>query len=72
MSVQILREEAANGGWEEVQDEMNNALASMRVDREDALTLKVRKHYSLPLPIPALSYSLFKNVFYLVVNWLSF
>lgn len=68
MSVQILREEAANGGWEEVQDEMNNALASMRVDREDALTLKVRKHYSMPSHIPALSYSLFKNVFYLVVN----
>ncbi|XP_022661513.1 MAP kinase-activated protein kinase 2-like isoform X2 [Varroa destructor] len=43
MSVQILREEAANGGWEEVQDEMNNALASMRVDREDALTLKALK-----------------------------
>ncbi|OQR79871.1 MAP kinase-activated protein kinase 2-like [Tropilaelaps mercedesae] len=43
MSVQVLREEAASGAWEEVQDEMNNALASMRVDREDALTLKALK-----------------------------
>ena len=41
MSVQVLREE--NAQWGEVQHEMTNALASMRVDYDNATQLKSLK-----------------------------